>query len=103
MRSFSEGLPGSPEARALAALQAQMLRPAQSVNRDGGFELGWGVALWLFSAGPYLNAVLPKSVWMSIWTSWIGWLPLFCAALAPLGVPKLIQRLITWPRAGYVA
>lgn len=103
MNSFSESLPGSPEAQALVALQSQMLRPDQNVNRDGGFELGWGVALLFFSFGPYLNAALPKAVWMSIWTFWIGWLPLFCAALAPLAVPKLIRRLITTPRVGYVA
>jgi hypothetical protein len=80
-----------------------MLRPAQSANRDGGFELGWGMALLFFSLVPYLNAVLPKSLWMSAWSSWIGFLPLYCAAFAPFAIPKLIQRLITWPRAGYVA
>jgi hypothetical protein len=100
---MSETLLNSPEARNLADLQAHMLRPAQNANRDGGFELGWGVALLFFSLVPYLNTVLPKSLWMSAWTSWIGFLPLYCAAFAPFAIPKLIQPLITWPRAGYVA
>src|SRR5690349_19093774 len=103
MELRSQTLACSPEARNLAELQSQMLRPAQSANRDGGFELGWGVALLLFSLGPYCNAVLPTSIWMSRWTSWIGFLPLYSAAFAPFAIPKLVQRLITWPRAGYVA
>ena len=103
MKTICESLPGSPEARKLAELQAQMLRPGQSANRDGGFELGWGVALLLFGLGPYFNAVLPTSLLISAWTSWLAFLPLFCAAFAPFAIPKLLHRLITWPRSGYVA
>jgi len=98
-----KALPDIPEARELAKLQAQMQRSALNVNRDGGFDLGWGMALLCFGLGPYLTAVLPKSLWISAWTAWIGFLPLMCAAFAPYGIPKLIQRFITWPRAGYVA
>ncbi len=80
-----------------------MLRPAQTANRDGGFELGWGAALVLFGFGPYLHGLLPRSLWISTWTAWISYLPLLGAAFAPYAIPKLVQRLITWPRAGYVA
>jgi hypothetical protein len=103
MKTNSESFPNSLEARDLAALQTQMLRPAQSANRDGGFELGWGAAILLFGLGSYFTPVLPRSLWMSAWTAWIGYVPLYCAAFAPFAIPKLIQRLITWPRAGYVA
>jgi hypothetical protein len=52
---------------------------------------------------PYFNAVLPSSIWASAWISWIGYLPLFCGAFAPWGIPKIVKRYITWPRTGYVA
>lgn len=92
-----------PEARELAALQAQMLRPAANVNRDGSFELGWGLALLCAGFGTYFSVALTHSRWFSGWTSWIGFLPLLMAAFAPYAVPKIIQRFITWPRTGYVA
>jgi hypothetical protein len=101
-----QSLPIVAEAGDLAKLQAQMLRPALNVNMDGSFELGLGMALLCFGLIPYLNALLPKSVWASPWTAWIGYLPMICltcAALAPYGVPRMIKRFITWPRTGYVA
>jgi len=52
---------------------------------------------------PYFNAALPKSVLASPWMSWICYVPLACMAFAPYAVPKIIKRLITWPRIGYVA
>jgi hypothetical protein len=82
-----------------------MQRPAQNVNMDGSFELGWGMALLCFGWVPYLNAVLPKSIWASPWTAWISYLPmicLICAGFAPYGIPRMIMRFITWPRTGYV-
>lgn len=88
--------------RELAQLNARMLRPTQNVNQDGGFELGWGLALLCFGLSPYLNALFTKSPWFSSWTAWIGFLPLLCAAFAPYAVPKAIKRLVTWPRTGYV-
>ncbi|HEV8491109.1 MAG TPA: hypothetical protein VGR76_02520, partial [Candidatus Angelobacter sp.] len=80
-----------------------MQRPAQNVNVDGSFELGWGTAVLCFGLVPYFNAVLPKSIWTSWWIAWIGYLPLMCAAFAPYGIPKIVKRLITWPRTGYLA
>ncbi len=103
MKSHLQSLPHVPEVGDLAKLQAQMLRPAQNVNMDGSFELGWGTALLCFGSVSYLNAALPESVWTSWWTSWIGYLPLICAGFAPYGIPKMVKRFITWPRTGYVA
>ena len=106
MKDDLQSLPHVPEVGDLAKLQTQMLRPAQNVNMDGSFELGWGMALLCFGLVPYLNAVLPKSVWASPWTAWIGYLPmvcLTCAAFAAYGIPRIIKRFITWPRTGYVA
>jgi hypothetical protein len=103
MKENSVILPDSPEARELARLQTRMLRPAQEVNREGSFELGWGLALLCFGIGPYYNAVVTKSAWYSPWTTWLVWLPFLFAVFAPYAVPKLIKRFITWPRTGYVA
>lgn len=103
MNANSESFSNSPEACHLASFQSKMLRQAQRATRDGGFELGWGVAILMFGLGSYLTPVLPKSLWMSAWTAWIGYVPLFCAAFAPFAIPKLVQRLISAPRAGYIA
>ena len=106
MNDGLESLPRIPEVGDLAKLQAQMLPPAQKVNMDGSFELGWGTALLCFGLVPYLDAVLAKSVWASPLTVWIGYLTMFCltcAAFAPYGVSKMIKRFVTWPRTGYVA
>jgi hypothetical protein len=92
-----------PEAHELAQLHAQMQRPARNSNADGGFEIGWGCALLCFGLSHYFVASLPKSVFVSSWTSWITFLPLACAAFAPYAIPKVIKRHITWPRTGYVA
>lgn len=102
MNANSEPLSNSPEARDLAALQAQMLRPALRAIQDGGFELGWAVFILLSGLGPYLNTLLIQSRWFSVWTSWIGFLPLLAGAFAAYAVPKMIKRFITWPRTGYV-
>jgi hypothetical protein len=99
---MNDRLSNLQEAKDLAKLQAQMQRPAQTVHLDGGFELGWGTAIVCCGLVPYLNAMLPRSVWTSGWTGWIGFLPLACAAFAPYGIPKIIKRFITWPRTGYV-
>ncbi len=106
MKDTLQALPNASEVGDLAKLQAQMLRPAQKVNMDGSFELGWGTALLCFGLVPYLNAVLAKSVWASPLTVWIGYLPMICltcAAFAPYGIPRMIKRFFTWPRTGYVA
>jgi hypothetical protein len=92
-----------PELEDLRKLQSQMQRPGQNLNMDGSFELGWGTAVLCFGLGAYFNAILPKSLWTSWWTAWIGWLPLTCAAFAPYGIPKIVKKFITWPRTGYVA
>jgi hypothetical protein len=102
MKSQLHSLTDLPEARDLAQLQTQMLRPAQNVNRDGGFELGLGTALICFGLGPYFTAALPKSVLASSWTGWICFLPIFCAALAPYAASRIIKTFFTWPRTGYV-
>ena len=98
MNENVQSLPDASELGDLARLQAQMQRPAQNVNVDGSFELGWGTAVLLFALVPYFNAVVPKSLWASAWTAWIGYLPLICAAFAPYGIPKIVKRFITWPR-----
>ncbi len=103
MKADSLNLSTVPEVQDLAKLQAQMLRPAQNANMDGGFELGWGTMLLCSGLVPYINAALPKAVWASSWISWLAYLPLICMALAPYAVPKLIKKFITWPRTGYVA
>lgn len=92
-----------PEARNLVRLQAQMQQSAKDINVDGSFSLGWGIGLLCFGMVSYLNPILPKSVWASWWTAWIGYVPLLCAAFAPYGIPKLVKHFITWPRTGYVA
>jgi hypothetical protein len=79
-----------------------MQRPAQNVNVDGSFELGWGVMVLVSGLVPYINAALPKSLWASPWISWLGYLPIICMAFAPYAIPKLIKKFITWPRTGYV-
>src|SRR5208282_5471083 len=103
MRDNLQSLPHVPEVGDLAKLQAQMQRPAQNVNMDGSFELGWGTALLCFGSVSYLNAALSESVGTSWWTAWIGYVPLICAGFAPYGIPKMVKRFITWPRTGYVA
>ena len=103
MKADQQSLENIPQLQDLARLQAQMQRPGQNINMDGSFELGWGTAVLCFGMVPYLNAVLPKSIWTSWWTAWVGWLPLICAAFAPYGIPKIVKRFITWPRTGYVA
>ena len=103
MKAHPQSLPQNAALRELAELQTRMLRPAQNINLDGGFELGWGAAILLFGLVPYFNALLPKSVLASPWTSWIAFLPLLCGAFAPYAVPRVIKRFITWPRTGYVA
>jgi len=103
MKDNLHPLSGVPAAADLAQLQALMQRPAQNVNADGSFELGWGVAVLLGGLIPYLNATLPKTVWASWWTSWIGYVPFLCFAFSPYAIPKIIKRFITWPRTGYVA
>jgi hypothetical protein len=80
-----------------------MKQPTPNLNLDGSFDLGWGTGLLCFSLVPYFNAVLPRSTWASPWTSWVGYLPLFCGAFAPWGIPKIVKRYITCPRTGYVA
>lgn len=103
MKEHSQSLPGIPEAQDLANLQAQMLRPARNVNIDGSFELGWGMSMFCLGLVPYINPLLPKSMWASWWTAWIGFLPLICGVFAIYGIPKLVKRFVTWPRTGYVA
>ena len=103
MKDTLQGLPGAPEVADLARLQAQMLRPAQNVNVDGSFELGWGMALLCFGSVCYLDADLPEPVGTSQWAAWIGYVPLICAGFAPYAIPRMIKRFITWPRTGYVA
>jgi hypothetical protein len=102
-RENSKNLPDSPEAQELAKLQTRMQRPGLEVNREGSFELGWGIAMLCAGLDPYFSAVVIKSTWFTPWTTWVAYLPLFCAPFALLGVPKLIKRFITWPRTGYVA
>ena len=53
---MKEDLQTIPELRDLAKLQAQMLQPAQNMNMDGSFELGWGTAVLCFGFVPYFNA-----------------------------------------------
>lgn len=102
MKETSEPFHNSPAAD-LANLQTQMLRPGLRATQDGGFELGWAVFMLLSAVGPYLNALLTQARWFSVWTSWIGFLPLLLGAFAPYAVPKLVKRFVTWPRTGYVA
>lgn len=90
------------EVHDLAEIQGQMQRPARYVNLDGSFDLGWGTAILCLSLVPYINAILPKAIWSSPWTSWIAYLPLFCGAIAPYAVGKIVKRFVTWPRSGYV-
>ena len=45
MNANSEDLPDSPEVRELARLQTRMQRPGLEVNREGSFEIGWGIAM----------------------------------------------------------
>ena len=81
-----------------------MMQPsAKQANFDGSFSLGWGSSLFCFGMVAYLNPILPKSVWASWWTAWIGYAPLLCAVFAVYGIPKLVKHCITWPRTGYVA
>ncbi|HUC84143.1 MAG TPA: hypothetical protein VL970_03045 [Candidatus Acidoferrales bacterium] len=103
MNENLQGPPNVPEVRDLAQLQARMLRPASQVNIEGSFELGWGLFMLCGCLAPCFNAILPKFVLASPWTSWITFLPLICMAFAPWGVPKIIKRFVTWPRTGYVA
>ncbi len=100
--SHSDAL-NSTGAQQLATLQAQMQRAAKVTNVEGSFELGWGSAYLLFASVPYFNAILPKQMFASAWTSWVAYVPLICAAFAPYAVPRLIKRFITWPRTGYVS
>ena len=81
-----------------------MMQPAaKQANLDGSFSLGWGSFLLCSGLVAYLNPILPKSVWASWWTAWIGYAPLLCAVFAVYGIPKLVKHFITWPRTGYVA
>jgi hypothetical protein len=91
-------------AKEYAELHKTMTQPAaKQANFDGSFSLGWGVSLLCFGMVAYLNPILPKSVWASWWTAWIGYAPLLCAVFAVFGIPKLVKHFITWPRTGYVA
>jgi hypothetical protein len=91
-------------AKEYAELHKTMMQPsAKQANFDGSFSLGWGSSLLCFGMVAYLNPILPKSVWASWWTAWIGYVPLLCAVFAVYGIPKLVKHFITWPRTGYVA
>lgn len=91
-------------AKEYAELHKTMTQPAaKQANLDGSFCLGWGSSLLCFGMVAYLNSILPKSVWASWWTAWIGYVPLVCAAFAVYAILKLVKRYITWPRTGYVA
>jgi len=90
-----------PEARELADLQSQMQRSTRRVNLDGGPELGWGTAVLLGGLSSFYVSALPKWVLGSPWSSWVGWLPMACMCFAPYAIPRMINRLITWPRIGY--
>jgi hypothetical protein len=102
-RENSKNLPDSPEARELAKLQTRMQRPGLEVNREGSFELGWGIMMLCGGLSPYYSAVAIKWALYSPWTNWLAYLPLICGFFALYAVPKLIKRFITWPRTGYVA
>lgn len=81
-------------------MQQQALRAARYVNIEGSAELGWGTALLCWSVAGYGTILLrPKSLWVHA----ILWLFFLGGALAPLLLPRLIKRFITWPRTGYVA
>lgn len=103
MKGDPPQLPQLSEFQDLAALQAQMQKPALRANLDGGFELGWGTMILCGGLVPYINALLPKSFWLSPWTMWMSYLPLLGMAFAPFAIPKLVKRFITWPRTGYFA
>ena len=91
-------------AKEYAELHKTMMQPsAKQANLDGSFSLGWGASLLFFGMVAYLNTILPKSVWASWWTAWIGYAPLLCAVFAVYAIPKLVKHYITWPRTGYVA
>ena len=75
------------------------LRPARYVNIEGSAELGWGVAMVCFGLNSCIYLLFPHSPW----TKWATWLFLACAAFAPLLLPRIIKKFITWPRTGYVA
>lgn len=103
MKAHSQDFADVPEVRDLAALQAQMQKPALHTNVDGGFELGWGAMLLCVGLVPYFNAAMPKAFWLSPWLAWMAYLPLLCMAFAPFVIPKLVKRFVTWPRIGYFA
>jgi hypothetical protein len=103
MKDNQELTPGLPDAHALAQLQAQIQRNAARTNIDGGFELGWGLAILLGSSVPYMVAALPKWVFASAWSSWISYLPGLAMCFAPFAIPRAVNQWITWPRIGYAA
>jgi hypothetical protein len=74
-------------------------RPARYVNIEGSAELAWGVAMVCFGLNSCIYLMFPH--WS--WTKWAAWLLLACAGTAPLLLPMVIKKFITWPRTGYLA
>ena len=101
MKDTRQITPSSPDAKALAELQAQIRRNATRTNIDGGFELGWGVAILLGGLDVYIATAWPKWIFASLWSSWVTCLPLLAMCFAPYAIPRAINRWITWPRIGY--
>ena len=101
MNDIEQTAPSSPDAQALTELQTQIQRNAARTNIDGGFELGWGLAILLGGSGAYIAAVWPKWIFASLWSSWVSYLPLVAMCFAPYAIPRAINQWITWPRIGY--
>jgi len=76
------------------------LRPGQYCNVDGSVEIGWGLMCACFGISSYVTLLAPSP---TVWWHGVQWLFFVCGALGPLLAPKIIKRLLTFPRTGYVA
>ncbi|MGZ4972689.1 MAG: hypothetical protein ACXWDN_08015, partial [Limisphaerales bacterium] len=98
-RAIKVSTQAAAEAQKKDPSREYMQRPARAVNIEGSVELAWGIFCLAGTLSIYLGSLQPRPPWVSS----ISWVLLATMCLAPLLVPKLVKRLITWPRSGYVA
>jgi hypothetical protein len=81
-------------------VQKQAWSAGGYVNVEGSADLSWGTALLCWSMVGYAVRIFhPRSLWGHV----ILRLIFLFGLLAPLLLPGVIRKHITWPRTGYMA
>lgn len=98
-RAIKVSIQAANDAKKKDPTREYMQRPARAINMDGSFELGWGVFCLSGALSIYVGSLRPRPAWVSP----VSWVLMLTMCLAPLLIPKLVKKFITWPRSGYVA